>query len=65
MAITHIPEIICLRAEVGPYAGHIEVFVNGKYHSSHLTIVDAHDRMRDIKAAYEQHRQHDQKEATR
>ena len=58
------PEITCHHAATdGPYAGLIEVFVNGKYHSSHPTVVDAHDRMRDIKAAYEQHRQHDQKEA--
>ena len=60
------PEITCRKAIVPGVPRRelwVEVLVDGKYHSSHLTVVDAHDRMRDIKATYEQHRQHDQKEA--
>jgi len=60
------PEITCRKA-IAPGVPRrelwVEVLVDGKYHSSHPTVVDAHDRMRDIKATYEQHRQHDQKEA--
>ena len=59
------PEITCRRAIVPDVPRRElwwEVLVAGKYHSSHLTVVDAHDTMRDIKAAYEQHYQHDQKE---
>jgi hypothetical protein len=56
------PEITCRKA-IAPGVPRRElwweVLVAGKYHSSHPTIVDAHDRMRDIKAAYEQHHQHD------
>ncbi len=61
------PEITCRKA-IAPGVPQrelwVEVLVNGKYHSSHPTIVDAHDRMRDIKATYAQHRQHGNKHLT-
>jgi len=60
------PEITCRKAIVPDVPRRElwwEVLVNGKYHSWHPTLVDAHDKVDDLRATYEQHRQHDTEEA--
>ena len=66
--VTPIPEITCHRANVPGVPRRelgVEVFVDGKYHSWHPTIIDAHDTVESLRATYQQHRRLDAEKAIR